>query len=168
MSDSLRPPWAAACQGPLSFTVSQSLLSQSLLKLRSTESMMPSNHLILCRPLLLLPSIFPSIRVFSNELALHIRWAKYLCFSFNNSPSLPMKIQGWFPLGLTGFISLLSKGLSRVFFNTTIQKHQFFVLNLLHGPNVTSIHNYWKSHSFNGPLSAKWYLCFLICCLGLS
>ena len=65
-------PWTAACQASLSFTI-----SQSLLKLMSIESMMPSNHLILCCPLLLLPSVFPSIRIFSNELALHIRWAKY-------------------------------------------------------------------------------------------
>ena len=74
----------------------------------SIESMMPFNHLILCRPLLLLPSIFPSIRVFSNELALHIRWPKYWSFSLSISPSNEY-------LGLTGLISLLSKGLSRVF-----------------------------------------------------
>ena len=74
--------WTATCQASLSFTI-----SQSLLKLMSIESVMPSNHLILCRPLLLLPSIFPSIRVFSNELALHIRWPKYWSFSFNISPS---------------------------------------------------------------------------------
>ena len=75
-------PWTAACQVSLSITN-----SQSLLKLMSIESVMPSNHLILCCPLLLLPSIFPSIRVFSNELALHIRWPKYWSFSFNISPS---------------------------------------------------------------------------------
>ena len=75
-------PWTAAHQGSLSFTI-----SQSLLKLMSTESVMPSNHLILCRPLLLLPSIFSSIRVFSNESALHIRWPKYWSFSFSISPS---------------------------------------------------------------------------------
>ena len=74
--------WTAACQTFLSFTI-----SQSLSKLMSTESVMPSNHLILCCPLLLLPSIFPSIRVFSNELALHIRWPKYWSFSFSISPS---------------------------------------------------------------------------------
>ena len=75
-------PWTAACQASLPFT-----LSQSLLKLMSIESVMPSNHLILCRLLLLLPSIFPSIRVFSNESALHIRWPKYWSFSFSISPS---------------------------------------------------------------------------------
>ena len=75
-------PWTAACQASLSFTI-----SWGLLKLMSTESVMPSNHHILCRPLLLLPSIFPSIRNFFNESALHIRWPKYWSFSFNISPS---------------------------------------------------------------------------------
>ena len=75
-------PWTAACQASLSITN-----SQSLLRLMSIKSVMPSNHLILCRPLLLLPSIFPSIRVFSNESVLHIRWPKYWSFSFNISPS---------------------------------------------------------------------------------
>ena len=75
-------PWTAARQASLSITN-----SRSLLKLRSTESVMPSNHLILCHSLLLLPSIFPSIRVFSNESALHIRWPKYWSFSFNISPT---------------------------------------------------------------------------------
>ena len=81
MSDSATR-WTAACQGSLSITT-----SQSSLKLMSIESVMPSNYLILCRPLLLLPSIFPSIRVFSNESALPIRWPKYWSFSFNISPS---------------------------------------------------------------------------------
>ena len=75
-------PWTAICQASLSFTI-----SQNLLKLMSIESVMPSNHLILCHPLLLPPSIFPSIRVFSNESALHIRWPKYWSFSFSVSPS---------------------------------------------------------------------------------
>ena len=96
----------------------------SLPKLKSTELVMPSNHLILCPPLLFLPSIFPSIRVFTNESILHIRWPKYWSFSF--SICLPMNIQDWFPLGLTGLISLQSKGLSRVFYNTTVQKHHLF------------------------------------------
>ena len=82
LSDSLWPPWTVACQASLSITN-----SQSLLKLMCIESVMLSNHLILCRPLLLLPSIFPSIRVFSNELVVHIRWPKYWSFSFNISPS---------------------------------------------------------------------------------
>ena len=90
----------------------------------SIESVMPSNHLILCHPLLLLPSTFPGIRVFSNEFDLRIRWPKDWRFSF--SISLPMTIQGWFPIGLTGWISLLFKGLSRVFSSATVQKHQFF------------------------------------------
>ena len=75
-------PWTEASQASLSITT-----SQSLLKLMSVESMMPSNHLILCHPLILPPSIFPSIRAFSNELVLHIRWPKYWSFSFNKSPS---------------------------------------------------------------------------------
>ena len=108
-------PWIAACQISLFFTV-----SQSLLKLISTESLIPSNHLILCHPLLLLPSqSFPESGSFPMS---HIRWPKYWSFSF----ILPVNIQGWFPLGLTSLISLLSKGLSRVFFISTVQKHQFF------------------------------------------
>ena len=97
-------PWTAACQAFLSFSI-----SQSLLKLMSIESVMPSNHLILYRPLLFLPSIFPSIRVFSNESTLPSRWPKYWSFSFSISPS--NEYSGLFPLGLTGLISLLSKGL---------------------------------------------------------
>ena len=85
---------------------------------------MPSNHLILYRPLLLLPPIPPSIRVFSNESTLHMRWPKYWSFSF--SISLSNEYPGLIPLGWTGWISLKSKGLSRVFSNTTVQKHQFF------------------------------------------
>ena len=98
--------------------------SGSLLKLMSIASVMPSNHLILCRPLLLLPSIFPSIRVFSNKPVLCIRWPKYWSFSFNISPS--NEYSGLFPLGWTGWISLQSKGFSGVFSNTTVLKHQFF------------------------------------------
>ena len=102
--------------------------SWSLPKLMSIEPVMPSNHLILCCPLLLLPSILPSIRVFSNESTLCIR-----CPSIGASASasvLPMNIQDWFPLGWTGWISLLSKGLSRVFSNTTVQKYQFVNVQL--------------------------------------
>ena len=97
--------------------------SWSLLKLICTESVMPSKQFILCPHLLLLPSIFPSIRVFSNESALHIRWPKY--WSFSSVSILPMNMQDWFPLGWTGWISLQSKGVSRVFTNTTVQKLQF-------------------------------------------
>ena len=96
----------------------------SLLKLISIESVMIYNHLILWCPPLLLASIFPSIRVFSNELAFHIRWAMYWSFSFNIST--PNEYSRWISLGLAGLISLLSKGLSRVFSTTTFQKHQFF------------------------------------------
>ena len=119
VSDSLRPLWITACQDSLSITN-----SWSLVKLMSIESMMSSNHLILCRPLLLLPLIPPSIRVFSNESTLRMRWPKYWSFSF--SIILPMNTQDWSPLGWTGWVSLQSKGPSRVFSNTTVQKHQFF------------------------------------------
>ena len=103
-------PWTATCQFSLSITN-----SWSLLKLMSIELVMPSNHLILCHPLFLLLSIFPRIRVFSNESALCIRWPEYWSFSFSISPSWCfINIQDWFPLGLTGLISLHSKGLSRV------------------------------------------------------
>ena len=91
---------------------------------------MPSSHVIFCHPPLLLPSIFPSIRVFSNELTLWIRWPQY--WISTSASVLPMNIQDWFPLGLTGLISLQSKGLSRVFSNTTVEKHQCFVLSLLY------------------------------------
>ena len=110
-------PWTAACHASLSITN-----SRSLLKLMSIESVMPSNHLIHYHSLLLLLSIFPSIRVFSNESVLPIRWPKNCGISF----SIPMTIQDWFPLGWTGLSSLQSKGLLKVFFNTTVQKHQFF------------------------------------------
>jgi len=112
-------PWTAAHQASLSFTI-----SQSFLKLMCIESVMPSNHLILCRPLLLLPLIFPSVTVFSNESVLHIRWPRYWSFSFNISPS--NEYSGLFPLGLTGWISLQCKGLTRVLSNITVQKHHFF------------------------------------------
>ena len=118
MSDSATP-WIAAHQASLSITN-----SRSSLKLTSIESVMPSSHLILCRPLLLLPPIPPSIRVFSNESTLHMRWPKYWSFNFSIIPS--KEIQGWSPAEWTGWISLQSKGLSRVFSNTTLQKHQFF------------------------------------------
>ena len=98
--------------------------SWSLLKLMSIESVMPSNHLILCIPLLLPPSIFPSIRVFSSESVVRIRWPKYWSFNFSVSPS--NEYSGLISFRWTSWISLQSKGLSRVFSNTTVQKHQFF------------------------------------------
>ena len=109
----------AAHQASLSLTN-----SRSSLKLTSIESVMPSSHLILCRPLLLLPAIPPSIRVFSNESTLHMRWLKYWSFSFSISPS--KEHPDLIFIRRTGWISLQSKGLSRVFSNTTVQKHQFF------------------------------------------
>ena len=111
-------PWTTACQTSLFITN-----SQSLLKLMSIELVMPSNHLILYCPLLLLPSICPSIRVFSNESVLCIRWPMY--WSFSSASVLPMNIQDQFPEGLTGLISLQSKGLSRVLPNTTVQKQKW-------------------------------------------
>ena len=118
-----------------------------LLKVMSTEPVISSNHLILCYPPPFLPSIFPKIRVFFNESALHIRQPKYWSFSFIISPS--NEYSGLISLGLTGWIFLQSKGLSRVFSNTTVQKHQFLVLSFLYGPILTSIHGYCKNHSFD-------------------
>ena len=188
----------------------------------SIESVTPSNHLILCRSFLLLSSIFPSTRVFSNESALHrasriaesvknlpamqdtqvwflgwgdpleeelathssilawrIPWAESLAgyspwggkvgHNLATKPTnqqlftsgaqstgasisasvLPMNIQGWFPLGFNGWISLQSKGLPRVFPNITVQKHQFFIAQPFYGPILTSIHDYWKNHSID-------------------
>ena len=121
-------PWTAAHQASLSFTSSQSLLKlmsiESVIPFFFFESVIPSNHLILCHPLLLPLSIFPSIRVFSNESALQIRWPKYWSFSF--SISFSNEYSGLISLGLTGLISLQSKELSRVSSNTTVQNHQFF------------------------------------------
>ena len=115
-------PWTAACQPSLFFTI-----SWSMLKLMSIELVIPSNHLVLCCPFRLLPSIFPSIRVFSNESALPIRWPKYQSFNFIISLSNDHS-------GLISFridwIDWESKGLSRVFSNTALQKHQFFSTQL--------------------------------------
>ena len=111
-------PGTTAHQAFLSFTI-----SQSLLKLMSIESVMPSNHLILCHPLLS-PSIFPSIRVFSNESALHFRWPTYWSFSFSISPS--SEYPGLISFKIVCFDFLAVQGLLRVFSSTTVQKHQFF------------------------------------------
>ena len=108
-------PWTAACQASLSFPI-----SWCLLKLMSIESVMPSNHLVVCCPILLLPSISPIIRVFSDASGGQSIGASA------SASVLPMNIQDLFPLELTGWISLQSKGLSRVFYNTTVQKHQIF------------------------------------------
>ena len=142
---------------------------QELLKLMSIELVMPSNHLILWHPLLFLPSIFPSIRVFFFSELVFVSGGQSIGASVS-VPVLPMNIQGWFPLGLTGFIFLPSKGFSRVFSSTTVRKHQFcgaqpsLWLNshistwLLEKPEL------WLYR----PLSTKWWFCFLIRYLGLS
>ena len=112
-------PWIAARQASLSITN-----SRSSLRLSSIESVMPSSHLILCHPLLLLPPIPPSIRVFSNEPTLRMRWPKYWSFSFSIIPS--KEHPGLISFRMDWLISLQSKGLSRVFSNTTVERHQFF------------------------------------------
>ena len=138
----LATPWITAHQASLSITN-----SRSLLKLMSIESVMPSNHLILCCPLLLPPSMSPSIRVFSNESVLRIRWPKYWSFSFNIS--LPMNTQDWFPLGWMGWVSLQSNGLSRVSPTPHFKSINFSVLSFPHSPTLTSIHDHWKHHSLD-------------------
>ena len=139
----------------------------SLLKLMSTESVMLSNHLILF-PLLLLPSVFPSMSLFSNELTLHIWWPKYWSFNFSISPS--NEFQGWFPLGLTGLSSLLSRDSEESSLPPQLKSINSLVLSLLHGPTLTSVYGYWKNHGsdnrdlcWQSDVSA-----FLIGCLGLS
>ena len=115
--------------------------------LMSIMSVMPSNHLILCCPLLLPPSIFPASGSFQMS-QLFISGGQSIGVSVSTSV-LPMNIQDWCPLGWTGWISLQSKGLSRVFSNTTVQKHQFSVLSFLYSPTLTSVHDYWKNHSLD-------------------
>ena len=134
-------PWTAARQASLSITN-----SWSLLKLISIELVMPSNHFILCCPLLLLPSIFPSIRALSNESTLGMRWPKYWSFSLSISPSnehpgLIFRMD-WLDL-------LAVQGLSRVFSNTTVQKHHSSVLSFLYSSTLISIPYYWKNHSLD-------------------
>ena len=132
-------PWTAACKASLSITK-----SRSLFKLMSIELVMPSNHLILCHPLLF-PSIFPSIRVFSNELVFHIRWPKYWSFSFSISPSneysglTSFRIDWLDLLAVQGTLkSLLQHHSSKA----SILRHSAFII-------VTSIHDYWKIHGFD-------------------
>ena len=135
-------PWTAAHQVSLSITN-----SWSLLKLMSIESVMASNHFILCCPLFLLPSVFPSIRVFSNESVLHIRWPKYWSFSFSISPSseysglISFRID-WFDL----------PAVQRALKSSSTPKFKSInslVLSFLYHPTLTSIHDYWKNHSFD-------------------
>ena len=131
-------PWTVACQASLSITN-----SQSLLKLMSIESVMPSNHLILCCPLLLLPSIFPSIRVFSKESVVCIRWPKYWSFSINPSNEYSGLIFfriDWLDLAVQGTLQESSPAPQFKSINSS-------VLSFLYGP-LTSICDYWKNHSF--------------------
>ena len=135
--------WTAVHQASLSIAN-----SWSLLKLMSIESVMPSNHLILCRPLLLLPSIFPSIRVFSNESALCIRWPKYWSLSFNISPSnehpglISFRMDWLDLLAVQGTLkSLLQHHSSKA---SILWCSAFFIV-----PTLTSMHDYWKNHSFD-------------------
>ena len=135
-------PWIAARQASLSITN-----SQSSLRLTSIESLMPSSHFIFCRPLLLLPPIPPSIRVFSNESTLHIRWPK--CWVAALASILPKKSKGWSPSEWTGWISLQSKGLSRVFSKCLVTYKK--MLNLIsHQRNTSSNHNERLPGCFSG------------------
>ena len=135
-------PWTAARQASLSITN-----SQSLFKIMSIVLVVPYNHLILCHHLLLLPSVFLSIRVFSNESTLHMRWPNHWSLSFSISPY--NEYTRLISLGGTGLTPLLSKGLLRVFSNTTVQKHQFFGAQLPLYPTLTPTHDYWKNCSFD-------------------
>ena len=134
-------PWTAAHQDSLSITN-----SQSLLKLMSIESVMPSNHLILCRPLLP-PSIFPNIRVFSNESAVRIRWPKYWSFSFSVGPS--KEYSGLISFRIDWFDLLAVQGPSRVSPAPQFKSINSWALSFLYSPTLTSIHVYWKNHSFD-------------------
>ena len=163
MSDSATP-WTATRQGSLSFSI-----SWSLLKLMSIESVMPSNYLILCRPFLLLPSLFPSIRVFSSELTLHIRWPKYWSFSFTVSPSneyselVSFRIYWFNLLAVQGTLkSLLQHHSSKA---SILQHSAFFVVQLSQ-PYMTT----GKNHSFDSTdlCQQRDISAFLIRCLGLS
>ena len=130
-------PWTAACQASLSIAN-----SQRLLKLMCIESVMPFNHLILYRPLLL-PSIFPSIRVFSNKSALLIRWPKNWSFRFNINPSNEH-------LGLISFrMDWLDILAHQGTFSTTVHSISSSALSFPYGPTLTSLHDYWKNHSLD-------------------
>ena len=143
-------PWTAACQASLSITN-----CQSMLKLMSIESVMPSNHLILCCPLLLPPSIFPSNRVFSNESVLHIRWPKYWSFGFsisrfNEYSGLVSFRMDWLNLlAVQGTLkSLLQHQSSKASAFNSIQFNSS-AFRFLYSPTLTSIHDYWKNHSLD-------------------
>ena len=140
-------PWTAACQASLSITN-----SQSLLKFMSIESVMPSNHLILYRPLLLLPSIFPSIMFFFSEF---FSSGGQSIGASGSASVLPVNIQDWFPLGLICLISLQSERLLRVFSNTTVQKHQFLGAQLSLWSNS---HPYIDTDASHRPDASHWWM----------
>ena len=155
-------PWTAACQASLSITK-----SWSLLKLMPTESVMPSNHLILCHPLLMLPLIFLNIRVFTNELAFHIKWPDSWSFSFSISPSNEYSELISFRIDWCDFLAV--QRTLKSFLQHHISKASILWLSDFFVVQITSVHEYWKTIVGQyGPLSAKQCLCFLICCLGLS
>ena len=129
-------PWTSACQAYLSFTI-----SQNLLKFMSTESVMPSNHLILCHPFLFLLSIFPIIRVFSNVLALLIRWPMYWSFSFSFSSSNAYSELIYFRIDWFDLVAVKGQESSPTPQFKTINS---LALNLFYSPTLTSIHDYWK------------------------
>ena len=135
-------PWTIAHQARLSST-----LSQSLLKLMSIESVMPSNHFNLCHPLLLLPSILPSIRVFSSESALCIRWPKYWSFSFSISPS--NEYSGFYFFRIDWFDLFAFQGIQESPPAPHFKSVNSLVFSLLYGPTLTSVHDYWKNYSFD-------------------
>ena len=132
-------PWTAALRASLSFAV-----YQSLLKFMSIESVMLSNNLILCHPLLLLPSIFPSIRVFTSESTLCIRWPKYWSFSFSISPSNEYSGLIAFKIDPCSPRDSQESSLAQQFKSIT-----FSVLSFLYGLTLICIHDYWKNHSFD-------------------
>ena len=134
--------WTAARQASLSFTI-----SWSLFKFMSTESEMPSNHLILCHPLLLLPSIFPSIRVFSNELALGIKWPKYWSISFSISPS--SEYSGLISFRIDWFDLRAVQGTFKSPPAPQFKSINSSVLSFLYSPTLISIHDRWKNHSLD-------------------
>ena len=143
VSDSLRPHEShAARQASLSITN-----SWSSLRLTSIESVMPSSHLILCRPLLLLPPIPPSIRVFSNESTLCMRWPKYWSFSFRISPSKEIPGLISFRIDLLGLLAV--QGTLKSILQHRFKSINSSVLSFLHSPTLTSIHDHWKNHSLD-------------------
>ena len=135
-------PWTAAHQASLFITN-----SQSFLKLMSIESVMPSNHLILCRPLILPPSIFPSIKVFSNDSVLRIRWPKYWSFSFNISPV--NEYSGLISFRMDWLDLLAVQGTLKSLLHTIFKSINSLALSLLYNPTLTSIHDYWKNHNLD-------------------